>query len=126
MVYMNMNPIKTVNGAPISKCPSSYVWKLEDISSSDAGRTEDVKMNKMRIGQIIGIDLSWTYLTLEEAAEILAAFNNEYITVEYLDAMSGSYLTAEFYVDSRSAPLYNAELEKWESLSFSITKRTGV
>ena len=90
MVYMNMNPIKTVNGAPISKCPSSYVWKLEDISSSDAGRTEDVKMNKMRIGQIIGIDLSWTYLTLEEAAEILAAFNNEYITVEYLDAMSGS------------------------------------
>ena len=110
---MNMNPIKTVNGAPISKCPSAYVWKLEDISSSDAGRTEDIKMNKMRIGQIIGIDLSWTYLTLEEAAEILTAFNNEYIT-------------AEFYVDSRSAPLYNAELEKWESLSFSITKRTGV
>ena len=46
------NPIRFVNGAEIY-CPSVYKWALEDLSSSDAGRTEDTVMDKMRIGQIV-------------------------------------------------------------------------
>ena len=59
------NPIRSVDGHSV-KCPSAYTWKLEDISSSDAGRTEDTKMDKMRIGQVVGLELSWKNLTTEE------------------------------------------------------------
>ena len=50
----NYNPIRSVNGVAV-KSPSTYKWKLEDLSASDAGRTEDTVMDKKRIGQVIGI-----------------------------------------------------------------------
>lgn len=123
--YSEFNPIRSVDGKAI-KCPSSYVYKLEDISASDAGRTEDTKMDKMRIGQLVGIELSWVYLTNQEISELLTAFNPEYISVVYLDAMQGDYVTSEFYVGNRSAPLYNTRLGLWESVSFNLIERSGL
>ena len=41
----NYNPIRSVNGVAV-KPPSVYKWKLEDLSASDAGRTEDTVMDK--------------------------------------------------------------------------------
>lgn len=123
--YSEFNPIRSVDGKAI-KCPSSYVYKLEDISASDAGRTEDTKMDKMRIGQLVGIELSWVYLTNQEISELLTAFNPEYISIVYLDAMQGDYVTSEFYVGNRSAPLYNTRLGLWESVSFNLIERSGL
>ncbi len=119
------NPIRSVDGVAV-KCPSSYTWKLEDVSASDAGRTEDTVMDKMRLGQIIGIELSWNNITTAEVSSILKAFNPEYIMVEYLDAMEGKYVTSEFYVGNRSAPLYNSKLGLWQNVSFNIIERSGV
>lgn len=119
------NPIRKVNGTAIAAVPSSYVWKLEDVSSHDAGRTEDTKMHKKRIGQVKGIELRWNYLSISVASSILKAFNPEYVTVEYLDAKEGGYVTAEFYVGNRSAPMYNAALGLWENISFNLIKRRG-
>ena len=118
------NPIQSVDGKAV-KCPSSYLWKLEDLSSSDAGRTEDGKMQKMRIGQVVGLDLSWQGLTTKEVSQILQAFNPEYITVKYLDALQGKYVTSEFYVGNRSAPMYNAKLGLWQNVTFNIIERGG-
>lgn len=122
--YSELNPIRSVDGVAV-KCPSSYIWKLEDVSASDAGRTEDTVMDKMRIGQIVGIELSWSYPTTEEISAILTAFNPEYITVTYLDALKGDFETAEFYVGNRSAPLYNTRIGRWENVSFNLIKRSG-
>lgn len=119
------NPIRSVDGHSV-KCPSAYTWKLEDISSSDAGRTEDTKMDKMRIGQVVGLELSWKNLTTEEVSAILRAFNPEYIMVSYLDAMAGTYVESEFYVGNRSAPLYNAAKGLWSNVSFNLIERSGV
>ena len=119
------NPIRSVDGHSV-KCPSAYTWKLEDISSSDAGRTEDTKMDKMRIGQVVGLELSWKNLTTEEVSAILKAFNPEYIMVSYLDAMEGTYVESEFYVGNRSAPLYNAAKGLWSNVSFNLIDRSGV
>lgn len=119
------NPIRSVDGHSV-KCPSAYTWKLEDISSSDAGRTEDTKMDKMRIGQVVGLELSWKNLTTEEVSAILRAFNPEYIMVTYLDAMEGTYIESEFYVGNRSAPLYNAAKGLWSNVSFNLIERSGV
>lgn len=120
----NTNPIQSVGGASIP-CPSSYVYKLSDISAADAGRTEDTTMDKMRIGQCVHLELQWSYLTTAEVSQIMTAFNPEYISVTFLDALSGSYKTSTFYVGDRSAPLYNALLGRWTNLSFNIIERSG-
>lgn len=119
------NPIRSVDGHSIP-CPSSYQWKLEDISASDAGRTEDTVMDKKRIGQVVGIELSWQNISIEDASVVLKAFNPEYINVCYLDAMEGKYVTSEFYVGNRTSPLYNSQLGIWSKISFNLIERSGV
>lgn len=118
------NPIQAVDGHAIP-CPSAYQWKLEDISASDAGRTEDTVMDKKRIGQVVGIELSWQNVSIADAAKILQAFNPEYIKVTYLDAMQGKFVTSKFYVGNRTSPLYNAALGVWSKISFNLIERDG-
>ncbi len=125
MAYSENNPIRSVDGKSV-KCPSSYLWKLEDVSASDAGRTEDTMMHKKRIGQLVGIELSWQNIPTSEVSAILRAFNPEYIKVCYLDAMQGKYVTSEFYVGNRSAPMYNAAKGLWQNVSFNLIERSGV
>ena len=125
MEYSENNPIRSVDGKSV-KCPSSYLWKLEDVSASDAGRTEDTMMHKKRIGQLVGIELSWQNIPTSEVSAILKAFNPEYIKVCYLDAMQGKYVTSEFYVGNRSAPMYNAAKGLWRNVSFNLIERSGV
>ena len=121
----NYNPIRSVNGVAV-KSPSVYRWKLEDLSASDAGRTEDTVMDKKRIGQLIGIELQWNKVSIADASVILKQFNPEYITVEYLDAKEGKYIERVFYVGERSAPLYNGELGLWDNITFNLIGRSGV
>ena len=121
----NYNPIRSVDGHAC-KCPSSYKWKEEDLSNKDAGRTEDTKMHKNRIGQIVGLELAWNGVTISECAAILQLFQPEYVTVCYLDAKEGDYKTSVFYVGDRSAPLYNGEIGRWSNISFNLIERSGV
>lgn len=124
MPNQSLNPIQSVNGATIP-CPSSYTYKLSDVSAPDAGRTEDTTMDKMRIGQCVHLELSWAYLTTAEVAQVLTAFNPEYFTVTYLDAMRGTYRTSTFYAGDRSAPMYNNTVGRWTNVSFNIIERSG-
>lgn len=125
MSYSEYNPILSVDDKFI-KCPSSYLWKLEDASAADAGRTEDTVMHKKRVGQLVGLELSWQNISTADVSELLQAFNPEYITVCYLDAMEGKYVTSEFYVGNRSAPMYNAAKGLWSNLSFNLIERSGI
>lgn len=120
----NSNPIRSVDGMAVP-CPSSYLYKLEDASAADAGRTEDIMMHKKRIGQLVGIELSWQNISTSTVSRILQAFDPEYVTVNYLDAKVGGYVTAVFYVGDRSAPLYNARKGLWSNVSFNLIKRSG-
>ncbi|MGN0562388.1 MAG: DUF6711 family protein [Candidatus Fimenecus sp.] len=116
------NPIRSVDGR-VCKCPSTYEWTQEDLSNSEAGRTEDGLMHKNFIRSVEKISLAWVYLTTAEVKELLEIFSPEYITVEHLNPRSGGYITKRFYVGNRTAPLYNAELDKWTNVSFSIIEQ---
>lgn len=122
--YDRLNPIRSVDGKAV-KCPSSYLYKLEDVSAADAGRTEDTMMHKKRVGQVVGLELSWQNISTEDVSTLLKAFDPEYIRVCYLDAKAGKYVTSEFYVGNRSAPMYNSRLGLWQNLSFNIIERSG-
>lgn len=119
-----INPITTVGGAAV-KCPTKFEWGLEDISAVGAGRTEDMVMQKMRIGQARRVDLEWTQVSLADAAAILTAFNPEYVSVVCLDAMAGGYVTITFYTGDRKGVLFNSTTGVWESISFPIIQRAG-
>lgn len=118
------NPIASVDGVPIP-CPSSYKYGLQDISESDAGRTEDTVMQKQRIGQCVKIELAWQNVSIEDGAKILQAFQPEYVEVKYLDGLEGKFLTSEFYVGDRSSTLYYTKYGKWSKISFNIIERDG-
>ena len=87
-----------VDGLPVP-CPSTYTFGLQDVSAAESGRTEDTK-----------------------TAQIMQAFNPEYITVRYPDMLSGKYETRQFYVGDRSAPvkLWWSNKKLIESISFDI------
>lgn len=119
------NPIHSVDGSTNIPCPSAYRWKLQDISESDAGRTQDTVMSKQRMGQVVALELKWQNVSITDAATILQAFNPEYITVCYLDAKKGDFETSEFYVGDRNVPLYNTVKGLWAEISFNIIQRNG-
>ena len=127
----SIEPIYSVNGFLFGKysnqirTPASYQYVLEDVSASDAGRTEDVVMHKKRLGQTIALELAWNNLPIAEVSRILRAFQPEYVTVVYLDALAGDYRERVFYVGNRSAPLYNTRLNVWSNVSFKLIDRDG-
>ena len=116
------NPIKKVDGVAIP-CPSAFEYKLSDVSSADAGRTEDGKMHKMRIAQKVHLELSWNYITTDDVSLILNLFDPEYISVQYLDPKANAYVTKTFYVGDRSAPAYNTRMGLWTNVSFNIIEQ---
>ena len=113
-----------VDGTEI-KTPSSFSWGLQDVSSSESGRTQDSLMHKDRVAQKRKISLAWNNPTDKETAEILKAFNPEYIDVTYPDAMSGTNETRTFYVRDRTAPMKMWTVNKkiYSQISFNIVER---
>lgn len=117
------NPIQAVGSNTNIPCPSSYEYKLSDVSAADAGRTEDGKMHKMRIAQKVHLELAWQNVSTAVASTVLTAFNPEYLNVTYLDPMAGTFQTKRFYVGDRSAPSYNVRLGIWSNISFNIIEQ---
>ena len=111
----------TVDGVSVP-CPSVFTWGLQDISASESGRTDDTIMHKNRVGQKRKISLQWNIKDRATTAQILQAFNPEYISVKYPDAMSGTDETRTFYVGDRTAPVKYWWVGKqlYESIGFDI------
>lgn len=114
----------TVDGVPVP-CPSTYTFGLQDISAADSGRTDDTVMHKNRAGQKRTLSLQWNGKTWAETAQILQAFNPEYISVRYPDMLSGQYETRTFYVGDRTAPVkwWYVGKQMVESISFNVIER---
>jgi len=105
--------------------PSAMSWGLQDVSSSDSGRTDDALMHKNRIAQKRMLSLTWNIKNPSTAAQILQMFNHEYIYVKYHDPMENAYSTRLFYVGDRSAPvkMWTVGSKLYDSISFDIIER---
>ena len=113
--------------ADVTPDPASISWGLQDVSASDAGRTQDGSMQKMLVTQKRKLTLSWSLLTPAQASAILQAFNAEYFYVRYLDWLSGAYEVRQFYAGDRSAPVQwinvPGRADRAASVSFDIIER---
>ena len=103
-------------------CPSSFQWGLQDISAAESGRTDDSVMHKNRVAQKRKISLGWKGVDWQTTAQIMTAFNPEYINVTYPDMLSGTVETRKFYVGDRTAPVkwWWVGNQRLESISFDI------
>ena len=119
---INENPIQKVDNNSSIPCPSKYDWKLSDVSSADAGRTEDGLMHKERIAQKVHIELEWQNVSDSVAQTVLTAFQPEYISVKYFDYKAMDYMTKTFYVGDRSVSAYN-RMKQISTISFNIIEQ---
>ena len=116
------SPIQKVDSSANIPTPSKYEWKLSDVSDSDAGRTEDGLMHKMRITQKVHLELEWRNIGDSDASTILTAFQPEYISVKYYDYKAMGFLTKTFYVGDRSVTSYS-RVKKIGTISFNIIEQ---
>ncbi len=121
---MANNSMIKVDGVRI-KTPSSFTWELNDVSASDAGRTQDALMHKNRVARKRKIQLSWSMPTPDEAKAILTAFSPEYFKVTYYDPLAGAIQTRTFYAGDQQAPvkIWTAGNKRYETISFNIIER---
>lgn len=115
------NPIQSV-GTTTIPCPSKYTYNLSDVSSADAGRTEDGLMHKMRITQKVHLEMEWQNVNDADAQTILAAFQPEYIDINYFDYKSNGFVTKRFYVGDRKVESYS-RARQIGTISFNVIEQ---
>ena len=107
--------------------PDDWGWGLQDVSSSDSGRTQDANatMYKNRVAQKRKLAPIWKNRSADAVSQILRAFNPEYVYVLYHDAMSNAYEVREFYTGDKNATMRKFEIGgiTYSSLSFNIIER---
>ena len=118
------NTMIKVDGVKV-KTPSEFSWGLNDVSNSDAGRTQDALMHKNRLTRKRKIKLKWTMLSPEDAQAILIAFAPEYFDVTYFDPLIGGLTTKKFYSGDQEMPvkIWTVGNKKYESLTLDIIER---
>lgn len=112
--------------------PDEMTWGLNDISSADSGRTQDANctMQKNRLSQKRKLSLTWKNPSIANASKILKMTNPVFFYVRYLDVMTGSFITKEFYSGDKSAPFRQIAIvdpqgnrTTMSTLSFDIIER---
>ena len=118
------NRLIIVDGVALPQ-PYQYTWSLQDVSASNAGRTEDALMHKSRVAQKRKIQLGWRIKDTDTTALILRAFNPEYVNVRYFDMLDNQYEYRTFYVGDRTAPVQLWAVGKHliQTISFDIIER---
>lgn len=113
----------SVDGAPI-KTPSTFVWKKQDVSAANAGRTQDALMHKMKVAEKRSLSLGWNNPTKEEVQEILSHFDPEYVNITYWDARLGQ-TTKNFYTGDMQADtkIWTVNNKRYSQLSFEVIER---
>lgn len=97
--------ILTIGGVTLP-APNEYKVKLNDLDSSDTGRTEDGVMMRNRVWEgIAKISASWAAVSTADCAKILNAVKPDSFDVAYF---FGEMRTARMYAGDRSADLIAA------------------
>lgn len=113
-----------VDGVAV-RAPFSFKWSKNDISGPNAGRTLDGTMHKNRIAEKRKLSLTWKGIRPEQVSAILQAFEPEYVSVSYPDALNGNTSTRTFYTGDLDAEIYSWTVNNklYSLLSFSIIER---
>ena len=100
-----MLQVLTLNGVAL-KTPAQVTWALQNISSSDSGRTQtDGTMHNTIIAQKVKLTCTWGAMPISDASTLLKAINSNNFSLRYFDVMQGNWRTAIFYDGDRTAKI---------------------
>lgn len=112
-----------INGTEFK--PNAMSIGIQDVSASDAGRTQSGLMMKMLITTKAKIELEWWYPSPQLTSQILSAVNSEYFSVQYTDPLTNTLVTKTMYVGDRSAPveMWGTNKKLYTKVSFDLIER---
>lgn len=84
--------------------PQTYGWSLEDLDSEEGtGRNNATgEMFRDRVATKRKLSFTWPPLSVADTSRLLKALSPVFITVRYLDAEEGDYVTGTFYAGPKS------------------------
>ena len=104
--------------------PNDITWGCADVSSSDAGRTNDANatMHVNRITTKRRLGLTWKNLDGPTTMAVLQAFKPEYVWVRYHEPEENAYAIRQFYSGDKSAPVRQITVGgiEYASVTFNI------
>ena len=100
-------------------------WQRSDVDASDAGRTMDALMHRVRVGTKIRLDVTCRPLTTEEASTVLKLIYPVFVTVRYTDPMEGTEVTKTMYSNNNPASFLMKKdgKEYWSGITFPLIER---
>ena len=95
---------ETIAGLADVPNPTAVKFGYNDISSADAGRTNDanVTMHKNRIASKRTLSLTWNNLDGADTRAVLRAFRPEYVYVRYFEPEDNNWAVRRFYTGNKS------------------------
>ncbi|MCU7192302.1 DUF6711 family protein [Turicibacter sanguinis] len=112
-----------INGVSV-KSPKTFSVDIEDLDG-DSYRNVLGQLTRDRITTKRKLNCEWGSLTNEEVSTILTSVKDVFFMVEYPDPMEGRVIIKEFYVGTRSSPVYNWSEGKvrWEGLKMNFIEK---
>lgn len=103
--------------------PQTYGWSVEDLDSEEGtGRSNsDGEMFRDRVATKRKLSFTWPPLSISETSRLLKALEPEFISVKYLDAREGDYLTKIFYAGPQSANC--GHRARWLGISANLIEK---
>ena len=98
-------------------------WSRNDVDASSAGRTQDSKMHRARLGVKARLDANCTPLYAEDMSLVLTAILPEWLSVKFFDPQIGNYREAKMYSNNVKATFLKMNADGtsyWESLTFPL------
>lgn len=121
-----MTALVTVAGNALPE-PSEYSAQTSTIV--DSGRNvSGVVIGSVIRSDVAKIELKWRYLTVDQWANVLSLFtNNFYNSVTFFNQATGEYTTRNMYVSDRSSGMWrrhpvNGEVMGWTECSLSLVE----
>jgi hypothetical protein len=112
----------TIEGVALPT-PSDYNVGIMDISKAE--RNARGNMIIERITTKRKIEISYSFLTASELADVLQAISPVYYDVTYLDPQTGGNRTASFYCGDRSVGMldFTDGVARYKDVKFDLVER---
>lgn len=116
-----------IDGTDFTHCviQGGIKWQMNDLDSTQAGRTLDGVMHRGRVSSKVRLDISCMPLKSSQISKLLQAIYPEFVTVEYDDPMLGR-VSKTMYSNNRPATCiigYENGEDLWDEISFPLIER---
>ena len=116
-----------IDGTDITKYikAGGVKYQRSDVEAADSGRTMDGLMHRARVATKIRLDISLVPLTTEEMTMIQNLILPEYVTVQYLDLVSGDTIKTMYSNNITTEVIltqWNGKL-LWSNMTFPLVEQ---